>query len=169
MGSLGFPSPFQFTYLSWNCHDAWDHFFLHWQSPLYIFLQLMLFSPPVNWANPRQMKIYTNTGLLGKFTGPKKRGQGSLYGGRQRVNWEKVQVQREGKSGERDQNVWIISRRALGGRAVQSRVEGGVCQLGTEGCWENMVARSALVCKNMHLSCLFWGSETQQLLWFQCL
>ena len=27
------------------------------------------------------------------------------------------------------------------------RVGGRVCQVGTEGCWENLEARSALVCK----------------------
>lgn len=52
--------------------------------------------------------------------------------------------------------------------AGKFRIEGGVCQVGTEGPWENLGARSTLVCKNMHLSCLFWESETQQSLLFHC-
>ena len=31
--------------------------------------------------------------------------------------------------------------------AREFRVGGRVCQVGTEGCWENLEARSALVCK----------------------
>ena len=31
--------------------------------------------------------------------------------------------------------------------AGKFRVGGRVCQVGTEGCWENLEARSALVCK----------------------
>ena len=32
-------------------------------------------------------------------------------------------------------------------RAGKFRTRGRVCQVGTEGCWENLEARSALVCK----------------------
>jgi hypothetical protein len=37
------------------------------------------------------------------------------------------------------------------------RIGSRLCQVGTEGCWENLKARSALLCKNMHLSPLFWA------------
>lgn len=56
------------------------------------------------------MKIYIKAGLLGKFTGLKKGGQGSLDGEGDREEGElreSVLVHKEGKSGERDQNVWI--------------------------------------------------------------
>ena len=31
--------------------------------------------------------------------------------------------------------------------AGKFRIEGRVCQVGSEGCWENLEARSAFVCK----------------------
>ena len=39
--------------------------------------------------------------------------------------------------GEEQPNTW----------AGKFRVGGRVCQVGTEGCWENLEARSALICK----------------------
>jgi hypothetical protein len=41
------------------------------------------------------------------------------------------------------------------------RVGGRICQVGTEGCWENLEARFALVC-TIHVSTLYPRSEIQQ-------
>ena len=54
------------------------------------------------------------------------------------------------EEGDGNQNVWIIWERASVGRAVRPwagkfRVEGWVCQVGTEGFWENLRARSTLI------------------------
>jgi len=44
------------------------------------------------------------------------------------------------------------------------KVVGKVCQVGTEGCWKNLEARAALVCKICSLGPLPWSPETKQLL-----
>ena len=44
--------------------------------------------------------------------------------------------------------------------AGKFRVVGKICQIGTEGCWENLEARSILVSK-IHASVPYPGSETK--------
>jgi len=94
----------------------------------------------------------------GEFTGPKEGGQGSRY--RKGLNGEGEERQRASPSsctergkrqgetkmsglcreeplGEGQPRLWV----------GKFRVGGGVCQVGTEGCWESLEARSALICK----------------------
>jgi hypothetical protein len=78
-------------------------------------------------------------------------------------------VQRERREGEvgREQNIYIIYQRANGeGQpspcTEKFRVRGWVFQVGTEGCWENLEARCALVCK-IHTSAFCSWSEIQYL------
>ena len=49
----------------------------------------------------------------------------------------------------------------MSGLYREEQPRGKVCQVGTEGCWENLEARSALVCK-ICTSAPYIGSETQQ-------
>ena len=61
-----------------------------------------------------------------------------------------IEIKKRAKRGKRrDQNVWIIEEGASGGssRAGKFKVGSRVCQVGSGGCWENLEARSALVCK----------------------
>jgi len=62
---------------------------------------------------------------------------------------------------EEAENVWIIQGGASGGKqpslwAGKFRGRGGACQVGTEGCWENLEAGSALICKHAPQSLVQW-------------
>jgi hypothetical protein len=86
------------------------------------------------------------------FTGPKE-GTGI---DRERAHTQREEEKREGY-GEKEPKMFGLYREdPLGERqpspwAGKFRAVGRVCQVGTEGCWENLEARSALVCK-MHTS-----------------
>ena len=56
---------------------------------------------------------------------------------RDRVNNQMSVLYKEGLLEEGQFNPW----------AGEFRVGGRICQVGTEGCWENLEARSALICK----------------------
>ena len=92
-------------------------------------------------------------------------GQGNHHGtGESGERQEKEPMQREGekkKSKERDQNVWIMKQRASGGGLKCSGLRAGYTQVGAEGFWENLEARSALVCQ-IFTSAVCSRSETQQ-------
>jgi hypothetical protein len=60
---------------------------------------------------------------------------------------------RVGRERERKKGDTRRERRGVsGGRVAQPldrkvKIGGRVCQIGTEGCWENLESRSALICK----------------------
>jgi hypothetical protein len=89
---------------------------------------------------------------------------GRQGGGGAREKGCQCRERREGEETKRDKNVWIIWGKASRGRVAQPwdgkfRVEDRVYQVGTGGCWENLEARSALLCKIYAGESLVLGSN----------
>jgi len=84
--------------------------------------------------------------LSGEFTGPKDGTQKRHHGGER----EKGRTQRQKEGGgrrprwEEQKYLAYIGRSLWAGKFM---VGGRVCQEGTEGCWENLEARTALIYK----------------------
>ena len=99
---------------------------------------------------------------MGDFTDPKDQGQGSHHGevGREKrkKRWAQRELRRRKEGGRENMRESMRERkmdyigRSLWGKGQPSRWAGKlkvgcrVCQVGTEGCWENLEAKTALVC-----------------------
>lgn len=110
---------------------------LHPPRPALLLLKLIsYFSSERSQFKPDKGKF------IGKpLLGPRERGLGSCYGkgerrrGREREKAENEKRRRK-SGGEGRPNIWPLYIRASGRR---------VCQVGTEACWEDLEAKSALV------------------------